>query len=103
MTDGRTRVLTAVLVLLVIFGLGVVVGAFALGNAGQAPCWEVTADLQGTQDTLAETFGSGEEGRAAIEDAQAAMAARPDCFSPEAREFMENANPTSGPVDEPEA
>lgn len=88
MTGGK-RLLTVIIVAAAVFGAGVVVGAYGLGGAGQAPCWQVEQDLQAAKDVLAETFGSGPEGEVAIAQLQEKAEERPDCFSPATRDLLQ--------------
>ena len=81
------------------FVAGAMVGVFFLADVVRTPCWQVVADLEPAGDTLAETFGDGEEGAAALATIREAAQQRPDCFSPSDRESidqMTNTNPSDG-------
>lgn len=85
---GGDRLLSVILVAVAVFGAGVAVGAYGLGGAGRPPCWQVEQDLQAAQDALAETFGSGPDGEAALAQVQEKTEERPDCFSPATRDLF---------------
>lgn len=87
----------------VLFAAGVGVGAYVLGGAGDAPCWQVEADLESAQKTVSETFGADAEGQAAVDEIAATVQSRPDCYSPATRDSvskMADAEPSSGGTDE---
>ena len=88
----QTALVALILVALVAFAGGAVFGAYGLGRVGDEPCWQVQRELQPAQDKLAETFGSGEEGRAAIARAHETTKDRPDCFDPRTRAFFEKSS-----------
>ena len=79
--------LAAALLLLGAFLVGGIAGAVFFGDVGEKPCWQVTQDLEPVRDTVARTFGGGEEGRAALATMRDASQRRPDCFPPSAREL----------------
>lgn len=80
--------MTMVVVAAAVFGAGVVVGAYALGRAGEPPCWQVQQDLEAAKSVVAETFGDGPEGEAALAQVQERTEDRPDCFSPATRDLL---------------
>lgn len=98
-----------VLVAAAVFGAGVVVGAYTLGGAGEPPCWQVQQDLDAAKDVLAETFGGGPEGEAALAQVQEKTESRPDCFSPATRDLFRrqreqrDTQDTISPSEEPTA
>ena len=102
MAERRSRAGIVVLGILIAFLTGGVVGAMFFGHIGRTPCWQVVADLEAAQDTLAETFGTGPEGEAALQTLRDAARSRPDCFSPTSREVLEGVVPSSGGTDEPQ-
>jgi hypothetical protein len=86
-----------------LFGAGVGVGAYVLGDAGRAPCWKVQEEVDGLQRTVSETFGADEEGQVALDQIAGTMENYPNCFSPAARESiakMADLEPSSSGTDE---
>lgn len=86
MGDDRLTRGKLVALLLVAFVAGGIIGAVFFGDVGETPCWQVNQDLEPVRDTLASTFGEGEEGQAAFATMRDASQRRPDCFPPAARE-----------------
>lgn len=101
MTEVGPRRSSAALAALLLVALivGGVVGAVFFGDVGETPCWQLTQGLEPTRDTLATTFGGGEEGRAALATMRDASQRRPDCFPPSARELY-NVEPDAGGTDD---
>ena len=97
---GKRRTGLVAFVILVAFLGGGFVGARYLGHIGRTPCWQVVADLETARNTLAETFGGGEAGVAALTTLRDAARRRPDCFSPTTRQLYE-VTPDTGPTDTP--
>ena len=98
---GSSRIGTLVVGLL-LFGAGVGVGAYVLGDAGRSPCWKVQEEVNGLQDTVSETFGAG-EGEAALDQIAGTVENYPDCFSPTQRESiakLADVEPSSSGTDE---
>lgn len=97
------RTMGLVVAAVLLFGAGVAVGGYVLGDAGDRPCWQVERDVQQARDTLAETFGGGDEGQAAMDELAAAAADHPNCFSPQDRESiskMAEIEPSTGGTDD---
>ena len=98
MTKASFGLKAVVAVAVVAFLAGGALSAVVIGDVLQTPCTEVTADLQDERDTLSETFGSGEEGDAALSTMRNAAQRRPDCFSQAERDLF-NAVPSGGGTD----
>ena len=96
---GKAGIVVAAVLL---FGAGVAVGAYVLGDAGRSPCWKVQDEVDGLQKTASETFGAG-EGEIALDQIAGTVESYPDCFSPAQRDSiakLADVEPSTGGTDE---
>lgn len=98
MTKTQFGLQTFVLSAVAAFVVGVTVGSLFIADVWRTPCAEVLADLQDARNTLSETFGTGEEGAAALATLREAARDRPDCFSQADRALL-HAEPAEGGTD----